>query len=102
MSSLPSASSPPSPAAPGLWRRKSNIGAVDAQGLSLIHPMTWLDERLFGWSPSSGRTDLYLADIQEDDVGDHDNVVGSHESSVPDKVVRSRISSYAELQRPRL
>lgn len=69
---MPSASVPPSTGKPGLWRRKSGTGAVDAQGNLLVHPMvrspcnyvslclinilqTWLDERLFGWSQSSKR-----------------------------------------------
>ncbi|KAF8163273.1 glycerol-3-phosphate O-acyltransferase [Crassisporium funariophilum] len=52
---VPSASAPPSSGTSGLWRRKSSTGAVDAQGLGLTHPMTWIDERLFGWSRSSRR-----------------------------------------------
>ena len=36
---VPSASAPPSTGYPGLWRRKSSIGAVDAQGNLLVHPM---------------------------------------------------------------
>ena len=36
---VPSASAPPSSGRPGLWRRKSGIGAVDAQGHLLSHPM---------------------------------------------------------------
>jgi glycerol-3-phosphate O-acyltransferase / dihydroxyacetone phosphate acyltransferase len=66
---------PPSSGKPGLWRRKSGVGAVDAQGNLLVHPMvsflsvssllmrhssnhnykTWIDERLFGWSRSATR-----------------------------------------------
>jgi len=57
---VPSASAPPSSGRPGLWRRKSGIGAVDAQGHLLSHPMTWLDERLFGWSRSAGRVSISL------------------------------------------
>ena len=70
---MPSASVPPSSGRLGLWRRKSGVGAVDAQGNLLAHPMvsvrakfitrsvlncfhqTWLDERLFGWSKSAQR-----------------------------------------------
>lgn len=69
---MPSASVPPSTGKLGLWRRKSGVGAVDAQGNLLVHPMvsgpkgllsddtdllhqTWLDERLFGWSKSAHR-----------------------------------------------
>ena len=36
---VPSASVPPSSGTPGLWRRKSGSGAVDAQGNLLVHPM---------------------------------------------------------------
>lgn len=36
---MPSASVPPSTGKPGLWRRKSGVGAVDAQGNLLAHPM---------------------------------------------------------------
>lgn len=36
---VPSASAPPSTGQPGLWRRKSSTGAVDAQGNLLSHPM---------------------------------------------------------------
>lgn len=36
---MPSASVPPSTGKPGLWRRKSGVGAVDAQGNLLVHPM---------------------------------------------------------------
>ncbi|TCD69725.1 hypothetical protein EIP91_006492 [Steccherinum ochraceum] len=53
---VPSATAPPSSGVPGLWRRKSGVGAVDAQGHLLSHPMTWLDERLFGWSRSAIRS----------------------------------------------
>ena len=72
---VPSSSAPPSSGQPGLWRRKSSTGAVDAQGNLLVHPMvrrlisvtfsygiysdshsqTWLDERLFGWTRSAMR-----------------------------------------------
>lgn len=37
--SVPSASVPPSSGQPGIWRRKSATGGVDAQGNLLIHPM---------------------------------------------------------------
>jgi hypothetical protein len=39
---IPSASAPPSSGNPGLWRRKSSVGAVDAQGNLLVHPMVSL------------------------------------------------------------
>lgn len=116
---VPSASVPPSSGTPGLWRRKSGTGAVDAQGLGLTHPMTWIDERLFGWSRSAKRgTSAWEGiaddgsrvgspdDTDDEDTGDYDDVVGlipgaedqfnsAHKS-------RSRQSSYADLQRLRL
>src|SRR6266446_10402484 len=86
---VPSASAPPSSGTSGLWRRVSSTGAVDAQGLGLTHPMTWIDERLFGWSRSATRgtsawggnvEDLSRVntpdDSDEEDTGDYDNVVG--------------------------
>lgn len=36
---VPSATAPPSSGQPGIWRRKSSSGAVDAQGNLLVHPM---------------------------------------------------------------
>jgi len=47
------ASGPPPGQAPAMGRRKSSNAGVDAQGDILIHPMTWLDERIFGWTQSS-------------------------------------------------
>lgn len=104
-----------------MWRRKSSIGAVDAQGLGLTHPMTWIDERLFGWSHSSKRgTSAWggaVDDISrvntpdesdEEDTGDYDNVVGlvagEHDSHLnpPLRNSRSRQGSYADLQRLRM
>ncbi|TFK76477.1 glycerol-3-phosphate O-acyltransferase [Pluteus cervinus] len=114
---VPSASVPPSTGTPGLWRRKSGTGAVDAQGLGLIHPMTWLDERLFGWSKSARRgTSVWSGsvadesqmptpdDTDEEDTGDYDNVVGIvHDDPLGvSQKVKSRQSSYADLQRLRI
>ncbi|KAL0946932.1 hypothetical protein HGRIS_013092 [Hohenbuehelia grisea] len=115
---VPSASVPPSSGTPGMWRRKSGVGAVDAQGLGLTHPMTWLDERLFGWSRSAKRgTSVWGGhasheasrvatpeDTDEEDSGDYDNVIGLIHEDNPLKPVksRSRQSSYADLQRLRL
>jgi len=48
----PSAGPPPGQP-PALGRRASGTAGVDAQGDILIHPMTWLDERIFGWTQSS-------------------------------------------------
>ncbi|KAJ6630769.1 glycerol-3-phosphate O-acyltransferase [Mycena sp. CBHHK59/15] len=117
---VPSASVPPSSGTPGLWRRKSGTGAVDAQGLGLTHPMTWLDERLFGWSRSSRRGTSVWGGVStdasrvgtpddtddEDDTGDYENVIGflpvpSDQTGASNKS-RSRQSSYADLQRLRM
>ncbi|KAJ4490780.1 glycerol-3-phosphate O-acyltransferase [Lentinula aciculospora] len=78
MRTMPSASTPPSSGTSSLWRRKSNVGAVDAQGLGLVHPMTWLDERLFGWSENTGRKDDIVR--VDDEVGDYEDVVSRHDS----------------------
>ncbi|KAJ7444605.1 hypothetical protein B0H11DRAFT_2290705 [Mycena galericulata] len=99
---VPSASVPPSSGTPGLWRRKSGTGAVDAQGLGLTHPMTWLDERIFGF-----RAAATAPNSDEEDGGDYDNVIGFipglkgmlSPSAGPS---RSRNSSYADLQRLRM
>ncbi|KAJ7109344.1 glycerol-3-phosphate O-acyltransferase [Mycena epipterygia] len=114
---VPSASVPPSSGTPGLWRRKSGTGAVDAQGLGLTHPMTWLDERLFGWSRSSHRgTSAWGGistegsrigtpnDSEDEDAGDYENVIAFLPVSADQAASksRSRQSSYADLQRLRL
>ncbi|KAF8654085.1 hypothetical protein AX16_003618 [Volvariella volvacea WC 439] len=116
---VPSASVPPSTGTPGLWRRKSGSGAVDAQGLGLIHPMTWIDERLFGWSRSARRgTSAWSGasgdeasrvgtpdDTDEEDTGDYDTVIipgGYTDDPFVFAKTRSRQSSYADLQRLRL
>ncbi|KAF9451058.1 glycerol-3-phosphate O-acyltransferase [Macrolepiota fuliginosa MF-IS2] len=113
---VPSASVPPSTGTPGLWRRKSGTGAVDAPGLGLTHPMTWIDERLFGWSRSAKRGTSAWSGISgdeasrigtpdetdEEDTGDYDNVVGIVTSTEDISAnTRSRQSSYADLQRLR-
>lgn len=47
---VPSSSVPPSTGTPGLWRRKSGVGAVDAQGNLLVHPMVNRIVRfIIGW-----------------------------------------------------
>ncbi|KAJ7273678.1 glycerol-3-phosphate O-acyltransferase [Mycena haematopus] len=109
---VPSASVPPSSGKPGLWRRKSGTGAVDG----LTHPMTWLDEHLFGWSGSSTRgTSAWGGisadtsrigtpnDSEDEDAGDFDNVIaflpGSNLQAASKP--RSHQSSYADLQRLR-
>ncbi|KAJ6502580.1 glycerol-3-phosphate O-acyltransferase [Mycena sanguinolenta] len=113
---VPSASVPPSSGKPGLWRRKSGTGAVDSQGLGLTHPMTWLDERLFGWSRSSTRGTSAWGGVsadasrvgtpnesEDEDAGDYDNVIAFLPGSAPQTSnPRSRQSSYADLQRLRM
>lgn len=115
---VPSASVPPSTGKPGLWRRKSGTGAVDAQGLGLTHPMTWIDERLFGWSRSAKRgTSVWGGlsgdeasrvgtpdDTDDEDSGDYDDVVGVLPSEEQQSLGQksSRQSSFADLQRLRL
>ncbi|KAG8968616.1 hypothetical protein FRC03_006737 [Tulasnella sp. 419] len=112
----PTSSVPPSSGTPGLWRRKSGVGGVDAQGHLLVHPMTWLDERLFGWSRSAKRgtsvwggtksTDASRlpspnASDDEEDHGDYDEVVGYlgvYENSPGRKRAKSLQNSYADLQ----
>ncbi|CCL99138.1 uncharacterized protein FIBRA_01153 [Fibroporia radiculosa] len=112
---VPSASVPPSSGQPGIWRRKSGTGGIDAQGNLLVHPMTWLDERLFGWSRSASRgtsawsgsrsQDVSRAVTPEasDDEGDYDNVLGYLEgpSTSSRSRPRSQQSSYANLQKLR-
>lgn len=114
---LASASAPPSSGTPGIWRRKSSTGAVDAQGLGLTHPMTWIDERLFGWSRSARRgTSVWgghdetsrvgTPDYSDDeDAGDYDNVIGylptAGDVSALGNKSRSRANSYANLQKLR-
>ncbi|KAH8099482.1 glycerol-3-phosphate O-acyltransferase [Cristinia sonorae] len=115
---VPSAAVPPSSGQPGLWRRKSSTGAVDAQGNLLAHPMTWLDERLFGWSRSARRgTSAWAGDVNKshepsraptpdgssDEEGDYDNLLGYLEKKAMSPRLRSRSlqSSYADLQKLR-
>lgn len=115
---VPSATAPPSGGPQGLWRRRTATGAVDAQGLGLSHPMTWLDERLFGWSRSAhrgnnvwdgGTPTMELSRAATPDVsdsgeeGDYDNVIaylGSYTGLNSAYRTRSRSlrGSYADLQ----
>ncbi|THH01424.1 hypothetical protein EW026_g1268 [Hermanssonia centrifuga] len=119
---VPSASAPPSTGSPGLWRRKSSTGAVDAQGNLLVHPMTWLDERLFGWSRSAHRGTSAWAGTRSHEIsratsraptpdgsddeegpGDYDNLLGYLEGK--GSITRARSpsvqNSYADLQKLR-
>ncbi|KIY50875.1 glycerol-3-phosphate O-acyltransferase [Fistulina hepatica ATCC 64428] len=111
---IPSSSVPPSSGTPGIWRRKSGAGAVDAPGLGLTHPMTWLDERLFGWSRSAKRgTSAWLGhadpsshtaspdNSDDEDGGDYDNVLGLVQGKSSTGYGRSRQSSYADLHKLR-
>lgn len=108
---VPSASAPPSSnGSAGLWRRKSGTGGVDAQGNLLVHPMTWLDERIFGWTRSAKRgTSAWggsrstepsappSADNSDDEgLGDYDNVLGYLPGLSGSR--RSHHTSYADLQ----
>lgn len=114
---MPSASVPPSSGTPGIWRRKSGTGAVDAQGNLLIHPLTWVDERLFGWTHSakrnlsstgsaSGAPSHYgtpdVSDDEDEGLGDYENVIGYlnkyQQDSQLKKGSRSHHASYADLQ----
>ncbi|CAK5276728.1 unnamed protein product [Mycena citricolor] len=102
---LPSATVPPSSGSQGIWRRKSSNGAVDAQGLGLTHPMTWIDERLFGF-----RASATAPNSDDEDGGDYDNVInyipGLSQFLHPNSSnggtstgVKSRSGSYADLQK---
>ena len=79
--------------------------------------MTWLDERLFGWSPSARRgTSAWSGShhgdetsrmptpegSEDEDAGDYDNVVGIVDEHHSVAKTRSRNSSYADLQRLRM
>ncbi|OBZ75539.1 hypothetical protein A0H81_04406 [Grifola frondosa] len=112
---VPSASVPPSSGQPGIWRRKSATGGVDAQGNLLVHPMTWLDERLFGWSRSAKRGTSAWAGTRsheisraptpegsDDEEPDYDNILGYLPSDdLLSANPRSQRSSYADIQRLR-
>lgn len=114
---VPSASVPSVSGTSSLWRRKSSVGAVDAQGLGLTHPMTWLDERLFGWSSSARRGTSAWSGASGDetsrmptpdgsdneDAGDYDDVAGLvDDHHLAAMKSRSRNSSFADLQRLRM
>jgi len=103
---VPSASVPPSSGKQGIWRRKSGVGAVDAQGNLLSHPMTWLDERLFGWSRSAeaSREVSRAASPRgsdDEDEGDYDNLLKVSQPDGTTSEVESRRGSYADLQKLR-
>ncbi|KAJ3851561.1 hypothetical protein EV368DRAFT_83413 [Lentinula lateritia] len=108
MRTMPSASTPPSASTSSLWSRKTNVGAVDAQGLGLVHPMTWLDERLFGWSEyttgglESFQEDEVRADDEDGDGGDYEEVVSKYDELLKGNDDGSRTDSYTELRQRRL
>jgi len=116
---VPSATAPPSTGTPGIWRRRSGTGAVDAQGNLLIHPMTWIDERLFGWSRSakhgtSAWSGLHTPNLDsrsgtpnetdDEEAPDYDNVLGffPDQEQPGTSKSRSRNNSYADIQRLRI
>lgn len=99
---MPSASTPPSAGTSSLWRKKTNVGAVDAQGLGLVHPMTWLDERLFGWSGyTTGGLQEDGVRADDDDVGDYE-VVSRYDELVKGNDGGLRTNLYTELRQRRL
>lgn len=98
----PTSSVPASGDSLGMYRRKVHTGTIDGQGSLLVHPMTWLDERLFGWSRSARRgtsawggtsasslsaSRVASPDASDDeDQGDYDNVLGYLPSIVGDAI----------------
>ncbi|KAI0341694.1 glycerol-3-phosphate O-acyltransferase [Trametopsis cervina] len=110
---VPSASVPPPLGQSGL--RKRNV--KDSQSGLLNHPMTWLDEQLFGWSRSSVRgTSVWAGhgdgnesemsrpitpDDSEDEVGDYDNLLGYLEGQGRSRSRSIQSNSYADLQKLR-
>jgi len=103
---IPSASVPPSSGKLGLWRRRSGVGAVDAQGNLLSHPMTWLDERLFGWSRSAETSrEVSRAGTprgsDDEDAGDYDDLLKVPQSEGQASKVQGQRGSYADLQKLR-
>ncbi|KAH9001300.1 glycerol-3-phosphate O-acyltransferase [Lactarius akahatsu] len=118
---LPSSSVPSGKS--GLWQRKSGVPGVETQENLFAHPMSWLDERLFGWSRSAGRGTSAWADPPSkspdisrptspdasdgEDTGDYDTVLGvlrSDDGHVTPNRARSRShhGSYADLQKLRM
>ncbi|KAI6002431.1 hypothetical protein F5J12DRAFT_906317 [Pisolithus orientalis] len=84
---FPSQLSTPGNDDPGVWRRKSSVGQVDAQGNLLIHPMR-------AQTPDES---------EEEDHWDYDHVINfipAYEDAFRGKP-RSRHGSYADLQRLR-
>ncbi|KAK7693582.1 hypothetical protein QCA50_003151 [Cerrena zonata] len=92
----PPASAPPS-ARPVLG---INTFREEAQGLLLSHPMTWLDEKLFGWNSGSNSGDTSRVGTPDgsEEEPDYDQFLLSLEGKTP---AVSRVGSYADLQRSR-
>lgn len=109
---VPSANAPPSPmlrADENLPRRRRT-----GQGHFLLHPMSWLDEKLFGWrstyqpaTPGLNHTkerEPFLDSTpnpsdHESDVGDYDDVLG--QTLKVDASESPKQGSYRDLQRLR-
>ncbi|KAI0031836.1 glycerol-3-phosphate O-acyltransferase [Vararia minispora EC-137] len=116
---VPTAQVPPSgaPTAGGLFGPTSGTNLVDGQADLLQHPMTWLDETLFGWTRSARRGTSAWAgshshdtsraptpDASDDeDAGDYEHVLGivRSDGGLREPTSRSRGGSYADLQRLR-
>ncbi|KAI0082696.1 glycerol-3-phosphate O-acyltransferase [Panus rudis PR-1116 ss-1] len=113
---VPPSSKPPPLSLDSLDSRRTPSRS-NAQGLLLSHPMTWLDEKLFGWSTTSKRgtsawtgstspstragTPETLSDNEdEQDEPDYDDLLHFLDSKSPN-TGRSRTSSYADLQKLR-
>ncbi|KAN0133745.1 hypothetical protein V8E53_008469 [Lactarius tabidus] len=120
---FPSSSVPTSSGASGLRQRKGGAPGVETEENILAHPMSWLDERLFGWSRSAGRgTSVWAGpppkspDISrptspdasdDEDTGDYEHVLGvlrpDNGHSSPNRAQsRSQHGSYADLQKLRM
>ncbi|KZT56766.1 hypothetical protein CALCODRAFT_517978 [Calocera cornea HHB12733] len=102
---VPSSSCPPLGQA-SVGHRKSGASDVHAQGELLIHPMTWLDERIFGWTTSTRTRPTSQETIQvtspeyyEDrykpkgnsvvERGDWDDVIGTLQAHVKRRASRN-------------
>ncbi|CAL1704821.1 unnamed protein product [Somion occarium] len=89
--------SPPPYAGP-LGRGKGKARG-EAQGVLLSHPMTWLDEKVFGWrNGNSEYASRAITPNESEEEPDYDNLLASAE----DRPLDSRESSYADVQRLRI
>ena len=87
---VPSAAVPPSSGSPGLWRRKSSTGAVDAQGNLLAHPMVSLGD------PMTARVDLIFVIGRLGLMSDCLAGVGAREGGRAHGLGRARVAIPAE------